>query len=270
MRVLGFSRQSYYEWLCDPIRDRDRDDAELTNAAIGIQRQDPEFGYRFVADELTAVGWKVSEKRVWRICSVAGLWSLLAKKRGKGGRPRPPVHDNLVQRQFTADRPNQLWLTDITEHPTGEGKLYLCAIKDVFGNRIVGYARGPWMIRHLAVAALHDGVGRRGKVAGCVVHSDWGSKFWSKGFGEALRWHGLVGSMGRIGSAGDNAAMESFLALLQKNLRNRQAWENRDQLRSEITRWIERNYHRKRRQRALGKLTPIEFGMIHTTTARVA
>ena len=270
LRVLGFSRQSYYEWLRDPVSDRDREDAELTNAAMEIQREDPEFGYRFVADELKAAGWKVSEKRVWRICSEAGLWSFHSKKRGKGGRPGPPVHDDLVQRKFTADTPNQLWLTDITEHPTREGKLYLCAIKDVFGNRIVGYAMGPRMTRHLAVAALQDAVSRRGKVAGCVVHSDRGSQFRSRAFAEALRWHGLVGSMGRVASAGDNEAMESFFALLQKNLLNRQTWDSRDQLRSEITRWIERNYHRKRRQRALGKLTPIEFEMIHKTTARAA
>lgn len=270
LQVLGFSRQAFYEWQADPVSDRDWVDAHLTNEAIEVHREDPEFGYRFVADELRAAGWPVSEKRIWRVCSQAGLFSFHAKKRGKGRRPGPPVHDDLVNRNFKAERPNELWLTDITEHPTREGKLYLCAIKDVFSNTIVGYAMGERMTRHLAVAALQDAVGRRGSVRGCIVHSDRGSQFRSRSFAEALRWHGLIGSMGRVAPAGDNAAMESFFSLLQKNLLNRKTWATRDELRGAITLWIERNYHRKRRQRALGKLTPLEFETIYQTTAKAA
>jgi len=270
LQMLGFSRQGFYEWQSDPVSDRDWIDAHLTNAAIAIHREDPEFGYRFVADELRIAGWTASEKRIWRVCSQAGLFSFHAKKRGKGRRPGPPVHDDLVNRQFTASSANELWLTDITEHPTREGKLYLCAIKDVFSNMIVGYAMGDRMTRHLAVAALQDAVGRRRPGRGCVVHSDRGSQFRSRRFVEALKWHGLAGSMGRVASAGDNAAMESFFALLQKNLLNRHTWDTRDQLRGAITLWIERNYHRKRRQRGLGRLTPLEFEMIHKTAAKAA
>ena len=270
LRVLGFSRQAFYEWQANPVSDRDWTDAHLTNEAIEVHREDPEFGYRFIADELRAAGWPVSEKRIWRLCSQAELFSFHAKKRGKGRRPGPPVHDDLVNRYFKAERPNELWLTDITEHPTREGKLYLCAIKDVFSNTIVGYAMSERMTRHLAVAALQDAVGRRGPVRGCIVHSDRGSQFRSRSFAKALRRHGLIGSMGRVAAAGDNAAMESFFSLLQKNLLNRKTWDTRDELRGAITHWIERNYHRKRRQRALGKLTPLEFEMIHKTTAKAA
>ena len=85
----------------------------------------------------------MAERTAWRICSTNGWWSVFGKKRGKNGKTGPPVHDDLVGRDFTADAPNQLWLTDITEHRTGEGKLYLCAIKDVFSNRIVGYSSTP-------------------------------------------------------------------------------------------------------------------------------
>lgn len=268
--VLGFSRAAFYEWEAKPVSDRDWDDAHLTNAAIGIHGEDPEFGYRFVADELQAAGWDVSERRVWRLCSQAGLFSFHAKKRGKGRRPGPPVHDDLVRRKFVAAGPNQLWLTDITEHPTGEGKLYFCAIKDVFSNVIVGYAMADRMTSHLAVAALQDAIGRRGPAQGCAVHSDRGSQFRSRRFAEALKRHGLHGSMGRVASAGDNAAMESFFALLQKNLLNRHSWTTREHLRGAITLWIERNYHRKRRQRGLGKLTPMEFEMIYKTARRAA
>ena len=98
---------------------------------------------------------------------------MFGKKRGKNGkRPGPPAHDDLVERQFSADRPNQLWLTDITEHPTGQGKLYLCAIKDVWSNRIVGYSISDRMKATLAVDALTMAVARRGDVTGCIVHSD--------------------------------------------------------------------------------------------------
>lgn len=169
-----------------------------------------------------------------------------------------------MQREFQADQPNQVWLTDITEHSTSEGKLYLCAIKDVFSNRIVGYSMNERMTSELAVNALNNAVSRRpDQVAECVVHSDRGSQFRSRKYVEALKHHRLHGSMGRVASAGDNAAMESFFALLQKNVLNRQRWHTRDQLKFAIMYWIERSYHRRRRQRALGRLTPLEFETVH-------
>lgn len=266
-RVLGFSRQAFYAWDKNPVSDRDLDDAYLTNAAIDVHADDPEFGYRFVADELAAAGHVASERRVWRLCSQARIFSAHSRKRGTAKRPGPPVHDDLVQRDFTAHGPNQLWLTDITEHHTDEGKLYLCAIKDVYSTRIVGYSIDSRMKTRIAVNALSSAVARRGgpaAVAGCTVHSDRGSQFRSRRFVEELKHHHLTGSMGRVGAAGDNAAMESFFALLQKNVLNRQRWRTRDELRLAIVTWIERTYHRRRRQRALGKLTPIEFETIYT------
>lgn len=139
---------------------------------------------------------------------------MFGKKRGsKKGRSGPPVHDDLVGRVFTADAPNTLWLTDITEHRTEEGKLYLCAVKDVYSNRIVGYSISDRMKSRLAVTALESAVARRDSVAGCVVHSDRGSQFRSRKFVRALARHDLVGSMGRVGAAGDNAAMEMLLSV---------------------------------------------------------
>jgi transposase InsO family protein len=173
------------------------------------------------------------------------------------------VHDDLVGRDFTAPAVDVKWLTDITEHPTGEGKLYLCAIKDCASNRIVGYSMGPRMTSDLAVAALHNAITRRSP-QGTIVHSDRGSQFRSRKYVLALHAAGLVGSMGRVGACADNAAMESFFALLQNNVLDSQRWTTRDQLRLAVTTWIERTYHRRRRQRALGRLTPVEFETIHT------
>jgi len=140
-RVLGFSKQAFFRWRANPISQRDWDNAHLTNAAVDLHRDDPAFGYRFISDEIEAeAGLTASERRVWRLCSEQRLWSVFSKKRGMNRKAGPPVHDDLVLRDFTATRPDQLWLTDITEHCTDEGKLYLCAIKDVHSNRIVGYS----------------------------------------------------------------------------------------------------------------------------------
>jgi putative transposase len=191
-------------------------------------------------------------------------------KSRKKSRPGTPAYDDLVHRVFTAARPNELWLTDLTEHRTDEGKLYLCAIKDVFSNRIVGYSIDDRMKARLAVTALDNAVARRGDVAGCVLHSDRGSQFRARKLHRALARHEMVGSMGQVGSAGDNAAMESFFSLLQKNVLNRRRWATREELRIAIVTWIERTYHRRRRQARLGRLTPIEYETIMTPQTAVA
>lgn len=155
---------------------------------------------------------------------------------------------------FTANAPNALWLADITEHWTDEGKLYCCAIKDLFSNRIVGYSIHSRMKARLVVAAIDMAVARRGgEVAGCILHTDRGSQFRSRKVHRALARHGMVGSMEKVGSAGEDAATKSFFAPLQKNVLNRRRrWATRDDLRLEIVTWIERTYHRRRRQTALG------------------
>jgi transposase InsO family protein len=154
---------------------------------------------------------------VWRICAANGWWSVFGKRKTrKASKSGTPAHDDLVRRVFTASEPNQLWLTDIIEHWTGEGKLYLCAVKDVYSNRIVGYPIDSQMKARLAVNALDSAVARRGDADGCILHSDRGSQFRSRKQQRALTRHQMVGSMGQVGSAGDNAVMESFFALLQR------------------------------------------------------
>jgi hypothetical protein len=151
--VLGFSPQAFYKWRARPCSDRDWHDAQLTNAIVDVHVDDPEFGYRFIADELEAAGHRVGERRVWRLCRRHRIWSTTTKKgRRHGKTPGPAVHDDLVQRQFNAPAPDVVWVTDITEHPTVEGKLYCCAIKDLFSNRIVGYALDERMTAKLAVS----------------------------------------------------------------------------------------------------------------------
>jgi transposase InsO family protein len=262
--VLGFSTQAFYKWRQRPCSQRDLDDAHLTNALVDLHEDDPEFGYRFLTDELQAAGHAVGERRVWRLCRQQRLWSTTVKKGRHGKRPGPAVHDDLVQRQFRSDRPDAVWLTDITEHPTSEGKLYCCAIKDCFSNRIVGYALGDRMTAQLAIAALRTAIARRQPTGTVLVHSDRGGQFRARSYRAVLASAGLTGSMGRVASAGDNAAMESFYALLQRNVLNRRRWRTRSELAYAISFWIEHTYNRRRRQRALGKLTPVEFELVFT------
>ena len=257
--VLGFSTQGYYRWLADPVSQRDWDDAHLVNAIIDIHADDPEFGYRFIADELHRAGFEAGENRVARLCREHRIWSATTRKGRKNKVAGPPVHDDLVNRQFAVDGLDELWLTDLSEHPTDEGKLYICAVKDACSNRIVGYAMGERMTARLAVAALELAIVRRGPMGTVLVHSDRGSQFRARSYVATLSGAGLTGSMGRVGAAGDNAAMESFFALLQKNVLDRQRWTSREQLKLAIITWIEQTYHRRRRQRGLGKLTPIEY-----------
>jgi putative transposase len=271
-RVLKLSTQGYYKWLQDPVSQRDWDDAHAIDALRDIHEDDPTLGYRFLTDELADVGITASENRVWRLCSTAGVFASHARRKSKAGKPGPPVHDDLlavvddkgrVRHDFTATAPNVKWLTDITEHPTREGKLYLCAVKDCYSNKIVGYSIDSRVKSSLAASALRNAIALRSPVA-TTVHSDRGSQFRSRKVQRIVKNNGLHGSMGRVGSSGDNAAMESFFSLLQKNVLDTRRWDTREQLRLAIVRWIETRYNRRRRQRALGKLTPIEFEMIYT------
>ncbi|MFH9984075.1 DDE-type integrase/transposase/recombinase [Streptomyces sp. NPDC017179] len=175
-RVLKLARQPYYRWLDQPVTDAMLEEAYRANALFDAHRDDPEFGYRFLADEARGAGAVMADRTAWRICRDNRWWSVFGKKRGKGKKAGPPVHDDLVRRDFTATCANRLWLADITEHATGEGKLYLCAIKDAFSNRIVGYSIDARMKSRLAVAALDNAVARRGDVDGCILHSDRGSQ----------------------------------------------------------------------------------------------
>lgn len=171
-RVLGFSEQAYYQWLKQPVSAREVEEEHLIRVLRQLHAEDPEGGYRVLADDLHDLGYEVSERRVWRLCRVAGIQSVITKRKRRYQRAGEPVGDDLVERLFTAEHLDEVWLTDITEHWTREGKLYLCAIKDVCSNKIVGYAIDKRMKASLAVRALENAVMQRGYPKGTIVHSD--------------------------------------------------------------------------------------------------
>ncbi len=212
-----------------------------------------------------------SENRVLRLCSIAGMFASHARRKSKGGNPGPVVHDGLlavvddkgrVRHELTASKPNEVWLTDISEHPTRDGKLYLCAVEDCYSIKSVGYSIDSRMKSSLAARALRNAFALRSP-DGTIVHSDRGSQFGSENGLRMFKNNGLKGSMGRVVSYGDKAAMESFFSLLQKSVLDTRRWTSREELRLAIVVWIETKCNRRLRQCGLGKLTPVEFEMIY-------
>ncbi|WP_147971361.1 IS3 family transposase [Streptomyces sp. col6] len=267
-RGLKLARQPYYRWLDDPVTPaKARRGASRARAVLRPPRRP---GVRLPLPGRRGPRRRSGHGRPHRVADLPKqpvVERVRQKKRGRTKKAGPPVHDDLVNRAFTATGPNLLWLTEITEHPTGEGKLYLCAVKDVFSNRIVGYSIDARMKSRLAVTALDNAVARRQDVAGCILHSDRGSQFRSRKLVQVPGRHQKVGSTGRVGAAGDNAAMGSFFSLLQKNVLDRRTGATREELRIAIVTWIERTYRQRRRQAAPNRLTPVEYESVMTTPA---
>ena len=260
-RVLRVSTSGYYEWRERPPSPRSIADAALRAQIVEIHEMSRgSYGAPRVHLELR-LGRDVrcGRKRVARLMRLARLQGVF-RRRGRRARPAPPVHDDLVRRRFVADGPNRLWLTDITEHPTREGKVYLAAVLDVYSRRIVGWSIADHLRSELVVDALEMARWRRRPPAGqTVVHSDRGSQYTSWAFGHRLRAAGLLGSMGRVGSAADNAMMESFFGTLQLELLDRRRWQSRAELASAIFEWIEGWYNPRRRHSSIDDLSPVDY-----------
>lgn len=271
-RVLGVSTSGYYEWRDRPPSGRAVADEALRAQIVEIHTMSRgTYGAPRICKELR-LGRDVrcGRKRVARLMQLARLQGVY-RRRGRRAHPAPAVHDDLVRRRFVADAPDRLWLTDITEHPTREGKVYLAAVLDVYSRRIVGWSIADHLRAELVVDALEMARWRRRPPAGrTVVHSDRGSQYTSWAFGHRLRAAGLLGSMGRVGAAADNAMMESFFGTLQLELLDRQRWDTRRQLASAVFEWIEAWYNPRRRHTSIGDLSPVEYERLHAAAGDAA
>jgi putative transposase len=184
------------------------------------------------------------------------------RRKYKGSTRRDPKRDpypDLVERQFAADAPNELWVADVTQHETAEGWLYLAVIIDAYSRLVVGWAMAERLTAELVLSALEMALWKRQPKEGLIHHSDHGSQYTSLIFGERLERAGLLGSMGSVGDALDNALAESFFATLQTELLDRYAWPTRQGLRSAIFEFIEVFYNRRRLHSSLGHLSPAEW-----------
>ncbi len=207
-------------------------------------------------------GLIVNKKLVWKLMRQQGLKGLPGPRRGVKNLKNVATCEDLVQREFTASAPNELWLTDITEHDTAEGKLYCCAVLDLFSRKVVGWAIDRRCDSALVNDAIIKATGSRAGAA-AVIHSDHGSQFTSWAFTENVRRLGLTSSMGTVGDCYDNAPMESFWGSMQIELLNRQKWRTKLELGIAMADWIDNFYNPTRRHSSLGYLTPNEFEEKH-------
>jgi putative transposase len=258
--ALGLSRSGYYDWAGRAPSPRSIRHAWLTDL-IGTIHQASRGTYgapRVHAELVHGHGIVVGHNTVSLLMRRAALAGLPARSRGKRIRKLATVTD-LVRRDFRRTGPNQLWVTDITEHPTREGKVYCCVVLDAWSRRVVGWAIDSTQRADLATSALGMAIDSRNPAAGGVIHGDHGTQFTSWTFTERARKAGLLPSLGSVGDPYDNAVAESFWGPMQTELLNRQRWDTRLQLASAIFEYIEGFHNRRRRHSALGWQTTLEF-----------
>jgi putative transposase len=262
-RMLGVSKSGYYAWRSRPPSPRIQQDALLTKKIREIHsRSRQTYGYPRVHAELRALGVRCGRRRVARLMRVAGLRGCMrGKKRGTTRRdPRTAPAPDLLRRDFVTAQPNRVWLADITYIPTQEGFLYLAFILDAHSRKIVGWSMDSHMRTELVVDALQMAVWRRKPSAGLAHHSDRGVQYTAISFGKRLEEVGIVPSMGRTGTALDNAMAESFIATLKTELlMHRRCFPDREVAKSAIFEYLEGFYNRRRLHSALSYRSPADY-----------
>jgi putative transposase len=258
------TRQGFYAWRRRGPSLRQLGDDELAKLIVTIYDGSLQtYGAPRVQLELADEHQiHVGRKRVARLMRSLELQGV--SRRGKKRRttvsdPKAPPAPDLVQRRFEAERPNQLWLADLTYVPTLEGYLFLGVVMDMFSRKIVGWSMREDLKADLVVDALAMAVTRRRPPAGLVHHSDRGSQYTSLAFGRTLRDSGLVASMGSRGDAFDNAACESVISTLKQEWIKRHRYRSRDEARLSVFRYIETFYNPRRRHSSLGGISPDEY-----------
>ena len=267
-RLLGVSRQGYYRYRKRPTSATELRRRWLTGLIREIDvASRGTYGYRRIHTELT-IGMNIP-------CS-SRLISVLMTRAGIGGLPGPArikrlkgvaTADDLVNRKFHRLALNELWVTDITEHPTREGKIYCAAVLDACSRKIIGWAIDSKQDSTLVVNALDMAIRARQPGPGGIVHADHGVQFTSWVFTQKIRSAGLLPSFGTVGDGLDNAMMESFWSTMQIELLNRKKWKTRIELANAIFEYIEVFYNRRRRHSSLEYATPHDYDLARTPRA---
>ena len=270
-RVLKVSTSGYYDWLDRSPSKRAIEDAVMFQRIRAIHAEsDATYGMPRVRAELIDQGVKISAKRVARLMRLNAIRGIsrrrsfvVTTRRDQRQRPAP----DLVQREFVADGPNQLWVADMTYVPTWAGFIFLAIVLDVWSRRVVGWAIGEEMTADLVLAALNMALQQR-KPAGVIHHSDQGSQYTSIAFGERCKKMGVRPSMGTVGDAYDNAMAESFFATLECELIDRRSWQTKTEARLALFTYIEGWYNPRRRHSSLGQTSPANFERNHVNPIR--
>lgn len=262
-RVLAVSRSGYYAWLKRPTSPRKMADQELIQQIQEIHQQSRQtYGSPRIQAELAENGVNCSHKRVARLMRDEELFAKQSRKfkvtTTDSAHPYP-VAPNLLDQDFTASRPNEKWLVDITYIPTAEGWLYLAVVMDLYSRRIVGWAMSDSLERHLVIAALQMATKMRQPPPGLLHHSDRGSQYASDDYQALLTKYQIQGSMSRTGNCYDNAPMESFFGTLKTELVHHCHYPTKAEAKTDIFEYIEVFYNRFRRHSALYYQSPVNF-----------
>ena len=271
-RVLGVSRSGYYAWRARPASKRRLEDGELVGRVIEIhERSRGTYGAPRIHAELADGGVRVGRKRIARLMRQARIEGVSRRRRTKTtqrsehGRRAP----DLVDRNFKADAPNQLWVADITYIPTWAGFLYLAVVLDAWSRRIVGWAMATSLHTKIVLDALEMAVRQRQPI-GVVHHSDQGSQYTSLAFGKRCQQANVRPSMGSVGDAYDNAMCESFFATLETELIDRTSFPTKSAARLAVFDFIEGFYNPQRRHSGIQNLSPIDFERKSRTTTETS
>lgn len=262
-RLLEVSSSGFYEWLHRSASARSQEDYRLTECIrSSFERSRNTYGSPRIWHELRAQGERCGHNRVARLMRLARLRARPTRRRlplmGAASRVQP-VAQNLLQRQFTADRPNQKWVGDITYLWTSEGWLFLAAVMDLYSRRILGWSMSDHMESKLVTDALLMALHRRGEPRELVHHSDQGRQYASFEFQQLLRQKGITCSMSRRGDCWDNAVMESFFSTLKTEQTSQKAYATRESAQADVFEYIERFYNPRRRHSTLNYLSPVQF-----------
>jgi transposase InsO family protein len=267
LRVLRIASSTYYGWLAREATpgQREVEDRGLLSEIVDVHdRSGQTYGSPRVHATLARRGIRVGRKRVERLMRENDLRGAFLRKGWRGGstkqNPKAEPAPDLVNRNFTADAPNRLWVADATRIVTGEGVLWLAAVRDAFSNRIVGWKTSDRCNTDLVLGALEYGIWSRDVRDGQLIHhSDRGSTYTAIRFSERLADNGILPSMGSVGDSYDNALMENFFSTLKIELVYRNSWRTRDEAENSIFTYIDGWYNRERIQRDLGWLSPDEY-----------
>lgn len=260
-RVLKVNRSGYYAWKLTPLSRRAQEDAELLTAIKqSFTESDGIYGSPRVHKDLREAGWHCGKNRVARLMHQAQLTSVRGyrKPRFRSGRPAVAA-PNRLQQQFTVDRSDSVWVTDITYIRTHEGWLYLAVVIDLYSRAVIGWSMQSTMKTEMVLNALLMAVWRRRPKQSVIIHSDQGSQFGSDDFSRWCNEHHLVPSMSRRGNCYDNAVAESFFSSLKKERVKRKIYGSRAEARADLFDYIEVFYNRKRRHSHLNQMSPMTF-----------
>jgi putative transposase len=263
--MLSVAPSGYYDWKVRPPSARTLRHAWLAGEIAQVHKDSGgTYGtLRITAELRYGRGIHVGKEQVHLLMRRLGIYGLPKRRLPRGARVGKPNSLDLVRRRFKADGPDRPWMTDITEHPTREGKIYCCAVIDAFSRMVVGWSIDSRQTGLLVTNALGMALNRRAPREGGIIHSDQGVQFASWVFSQKVTEAGLAPSVGAVGAPFDNAMVEAFWARMQVELLNRRRWKTRVELATAIHDYIEIWHNTRRRHSALQMLTPTEFENQH-------